>query len=73
MVGLSLGSGGCGLGISPSYFYRKKKTEPKNIPADYLIPHLLIADIQRATWNLSDSPGILLIKEITVYTVPPKM
>ena len=61
MAGLSLGGGAWGLGIYPSYFYTKKKKELKNLPADYLIPHLLIADIQRVTCNLSNCPGILLI------------
>ena len=61
MAGLSLGGWGLGAGIYPSYFYRKKKKELKNLPADYLIPHLLIADIQRVTCNLSNCAGILLI------------
>ena len=61
MAELSLGGWGLGAGIYPSYFYRKTKKELKNIPADYLIPHLLIADIQRVTCNLSNCPGILLI------------
>ena len=61
MAGLSLGGWGLGAGIYPSYFYRKTKKELKNIPADYLIAHLLIADILQVTCNLSNCPGILLI------------